>query len=90
VFEQQLQAAWHEVDTNWSEDGAHRRFVALCTARGELAEAARCYRRVRDLDPTRRASAEHRLEAVRHAAMSMLSRATAGTRRTVSARRSRT
>jgi len=90
VIEQQLQAAWHEVDTNWSDDETHRRFVALCTARGELAEAARCYRRVRDQDPARRESAERRLEAVLAAAMLVLSSSSASTRQAGSARRSRT
>lgn len=90
MIEQQLQAAWHEVDTNWSDDGAHRRFVTLCTARGELAEAARCYRRVRDEDPARRESAERRLQAVLAAAMSMLGSTSASRRQAASTRRSRT
>lgn len=90
MIEQQLQAAWHEVDTNWSDDESHRRFVTLCTARGELAEAARCYRRVRDGDSARRESAERHLKAVLAAAMGTLSSTRASERHARSARRSRT
>lgn len=90
MIEQERQAAWHEADTNWSDDGAHRRFVALCTARGELAEAARRYRQVRDQDPSRRESAERHLQAVLATAMLLLSRTSASKRHHPLARRSRT
>jgi len=88
-MEQDLQAAWHVVDTKWFDPAPHRRFVALCAARGELAEAARCYRLVRDADPVRRAEAERRLEAVQQAALLSLLAGRANPRSPTSARRAR-
>jgi hypothetical protein len=90
VIEQDLQACFHAVDTNWSDEDVHRRFVTLCAARGELAQAARCYRRVRDTDPTRRESAERHLEAVLAAALATLASAKIGKHSHPWARRSRT
>jgi hypothetical protein len=61
--------AWQEVDRNWADDAAHRRFIAFCAAQGALDQAGGRYRRVRDSDPARRAEAARRIDAVLAAAI---------------------
>ncbi len=56
--------AWEAVEANWSSDDAHRRFLGLCAASGQLPEAGRRYRRVRDDDPARAAEAGRRIDAL--------------------------
>lgn len=64
-----IDAAWQQVEAAWEDDGAHRRFVALCESLGALAEAGRRYRAVRDTDPTRSPSATKRIDYVLSVAM---------------------
>jgi hypothetical protein len=57
-------AAWSEVERNWGDDTAHRKFIAFCAAQGALDQAGRRYRLVRDSDPTRKSEAARRIDAV--------------------------
>jgi hypothetical protein len=56
--------AWREVEAHWSEDSAHRKFIAFCASQGALHEAGRRYREVRDSDESRREDAGKRIDAV--------------------------
>ena len=56
--------AFRELEAHWSEDAAHRRFIAFCATQGALAEAGKRYRKVRDEDPVRRDEAARRIDAV--------------------------
>lgn len=64
--------AWQEVEAEWADDAAHRRFIALCASRGRLAEAGKRYRQVCERDPARREQASARLQAVLGAAFATL------------------
>lgn len=66
-------AAFRELERNWADDGAHRRFIALCASQAALDEAGKHYRAVRDADPTRREEAARRLHDVTNAALQQLS-----------------
>ena len=68
----EISEAARALDARWEDDAAHRSFIALCTARGALAEAGRYYRTVRDQDAARRPEAERRLTAVLAAALAGL------------------
>jgi len=61
--------AWRELEARWTEEAAHRRFIAFCAAQGALAEAGRRYRELRERDPARSEEAKRRLDAVLSAAM---------------------
>ncbi len=61
--------AWCEVERNWDDDLAHRRFIALCSASGTLAEAGGRYREVAARDPERRERAKRQIGAVMAAAL---------------------
>jgi hypothetical protein len=56
--------AFRELEARWSEDAAHRRFIAFCATQGALAEAGKRYRKVREEDPTRRDEAARRIDSV--------------------------
>ena len=56
--------AWREVEAHWTEDSAHRKFIAFCASQGALHEAGRRYRAVRDSDDARRDDAKKRIDAV--------------------------
>jgi hypothetical protein len=56
--------AWREVESHWTDDSAHRKFIAFCAAQGALHEAGRRYRAVRDADEQRRSEAQKRIDAV--------------------------
>jgi hypothetical protein len=62
-------AAFRELEAHWTEDAAHRRFIAFCATQGALAEAGRRYRKVREEDPERRDEAARRIDAVLAQAM---------------------
>lgn len=67
-----IESAWEALEASWSDDQAHRRFIAFCSLHGQLGEAGRRYRRVRDRDPERAEEAARRLEAVLGAALATL------------------
>ena len=67
-----IAAAFRELERNWSDDAAHRRFIGLCAAQGALDEAGKSYRAVRDADPARRDEATRRLNDVTNAALQQL------------------
>lgn len=60
----ELRAAWEAVESDWENDDAHKRFLALCAASERLAVAGQRYRRVLDTDPTRAAGAERRMQTL--------------------------
>lgn len=68
-----IMAAWAKLETEWDNDQAHRRFIALCANNDALDEAGRLYRTVRDSDPSRRDEAARRLNAILAAAFQQLS-----------------
>ncbi len=67
-----FERAWQEVERRWSDDAAHRQFIAFCNAQGALAEAGRRYRKVQERDPARSAQASQRLHAILGVALSTL------------------
>ncbi len=67
-----LDTAWERVEGSWTDDELHRKFLALCETLGRLDEAGRRYRAVRDTDPSRRESAETRIDQLLTRAMSSL------------------
>jgi len=73
--------AFRALENDWESDDAHRRFLAFCSTRGELAEAGRLYRAVRDSDPSRRDEASKRLAAILAAAFATLDASRARTTR---------
>jgi hypothetical protein len=62
-------AAWREVEGQWGDDAAHRKFIAFCAGMGALEQAGRRYRMVRDSDPARADEARRRIDAVLGAAI---------------------
>ena len=68
-----IDAAWQKLQLAWTQDEAHRRFIAFCAQRGAGDQAGRRYRTVRDEDPARRDAAARRLDTVVAAAMEQLS-----------------
>ncbi len=60
----ELRTAWEAVESDWENDDAHKRFLALCAASERLAVAGRRYRRVLDTDPARAAGAERRMQTL--------------------------
>ncbi|MFT3921262.1 MAG: hypothetical protein QM778_01880 [Myxococcales bacterium] len=67
-----IESAWAELEANWDDDQAHRRFIALCVTQGALPTAGQRYRHVRDSDPSRSQVASRQIEAVMAAALSTL------------------
>lgn len=45
--------AWAELEADWGDEAAHKKFLTLCQAMDRLAEAGRRYREVRERDPER-------------------------------------
>ena len=83
-----IDEAWGRVQTEWSEDEPHRRFIAVCVALDRLPEAGRRYREVRDRDPGRREEASRRIDSLIALATQQLSDSRskppeAGTKRTL-------
>ena len=64
-----FEAVWQEVVSAWSDEAAHRKFIAFCASQGALAEAGKRYRRVREEDPDRAKQAARWIDAVLAAAM---------------------
>jgi hypothetical protein len=62
--EDPFETAFRELEAHWTEDAAHRRFIAFCATQGALAEAGKRYRKVREEDPERREEAARRIDAV--------------------------
>ena len=49
--------AWGQVEADWGNEEAHRKFVGVCVALGRLPDAGKRYREVRERDPERRQDA---------------------------------
>jgi hypothetical protein len=64
-----LDALWHKVEQNWTDDAAHDRFLNQCAQQGSLALAASRYRTA--MQEQGRDSARH-LERITHLAMSQI------------------
>ncbi len=60
---------WRNVEADWADDAAHRKFIAFCAAQSALAEAGRRYRHVRETDSARAEQAKRWCDAVLAAAM---------------------
>lgn len=48
-----IEEAWAEVEAEWEDAEAHRRFVGVCMALDRLPEAGKRYRKVQESDPNR-------------------------------------
>lgn len=57
-----VEEAWGRVEADWANEEAHRKFVGVCVALGQLPEAGKRYREVRERDPERRQDAIARIE----------------------------
>lgn len=69
-----LETAWARVVSRWDDEESHRRFRGLSAALGQLPEAGRRYRAIRegDPDPGKRADAERQINALLAAALHSL------------------
>lgn len=73
MSDEELEALWNDVQVRWDDPRAHDAFLEVARSRGALAQAAACYRRVKEgEDEDRRALAEKRLTAVAFLAMQTL------------------
>ena len=52
-----IDEAWARVEADWGDQETHRRFIGVCVALGQLPEAGKRYRAVRETDPARREEA---------------------------------
>jgi hypothetical protein len=57
-----IDEAWTQVEAEWGNIEAHRRFVAVCVALDRLPEAGKRYREVRENDPDRRGEASKQID----------------------------
>ena len=69
---EELDAAWRELEAQWDDPKAHERFLIACEHAGDLAEAGRRYRVVKEGDPERREEAAKRIEALIGRAMTKM------------------
>ena len=68
-----IEQAWEKLLGAWSDQEAHRKFIALCSSLGRLKEAGMRYREVREgSDPERRAQAERQIDRLLGVAMQSL------------------
>ncbi|MFK7991763.1 MAG: hypothetical protein AB8I08_37445 [Sandaracinaceae bacterium] len=67
-----IDTAWIEVEANWTDEGAHKRFLMLCQGLDRLSEAGTRYRAVKDADPERREVAEAQIDRLLGLAMQQL------------------
>ncbi len=70
-----LDEAWTDLQDQWSDEAAHKRYIGLATSLGRLAEAGKHYREVRD-DPAapaeRREIAKKRIDQLLAAALAAM------------------
>jgi hypothetical protein len=57
-----IDEAWAQVEADWGNEEAHRRFVGVCVALERLSEAGKRYRHVRESDPSRTADATAQID----------------------------
>lgn len=57
-----IDEAWGQVEADWGNEEAHRRFVGVCVALDQLPEAGRRYRQVRESDSARRDDAARHID----------------------------
>lgn len=67
-----IETAWAEVDENWEDEGAHKRFLMLCQGLDRLSEAGTRYRAIKESDPDRREVAEAQIDRLLGLAMQQL------------------
>ena len=48
-----IDAAWAQLEADWDDEAAHKKFLTLCQAMHRLPDAGRRYREVREGDPDR-------------------------------------
>jgi hypothetical protein len=68
-----VESAWQRVLREWEDEKAHKAFLMLCASTGQLAEAGRRYRDVRERDPERAEVAKAQIDRVLGLAMQSLS-----------------
>ena len=68
-----IESAWQRVLAEWGDEKAHKAFLMLCASTGQLAEAGRRYRDVRERDPERAEAAKAQIDRVLGLAMQNLS-----------------
>ena len=68
-----IESAWQRVLAEWDDEKAHKAFLMLCASTGQLAEAGRRYRDVRERDPERADAAKAQIDRVLGLAMQSLS-----------------
>jgi hypothetical protein len=67
------ESAWQRVLRDWEDEKAHKAFLMLCASTGQLAEAGRRYRDVREREPERAETAKAQIDRVLGLAMQGLS-----------------
>ena len=59
-----IDEAWAQVEAEWGDAEAHRRFVGVCVALDRLPEAGKRYREIRENDPARRDYAAKQIDTL--------------------------
>ncbi len=67
-----IESAWQRVLAAWDDEKAHKAFLMLCASTGQLSEAGRRYRDVRERDPERAEIAKAQIDRVLGLAMQSL------------------
>lgn len=57
-----IDEAWGQVEADWGNEEAHRRFIGVCVALERLPEAGKRYRRVREVDAARSDDAARQID----------------------------
>ena len=82
-----IDRAWAEVEANWEDDEAHKRFMALAATLDRLKDAGTRYREVREKDPARADAAGERINELLSRAMVRLMSNAQPSKRPVATRR---
>lgn len=67
-----IETAWQTLVADWDDEGAHKKFLALCQATDQLGEAGRRYRAVKDANDARAERAQAQIDQVLGLAMQNL------------------
>ncbi|MGC6417133.1 MAG: hypothetical protein ACON3Z_08440 [Bradymonadia bacterium] len=66
-LEDELRRQWAEVSQDWSDEAAHKQFIALCAAQRLLTYAGACYRDALASDPYNEKAHEYRQKVIQAA-----------------------
>ena len=64
-----LRLAWKKLESEWQDENAHKRFIALAQTLKRLDFAGKCFREVKEKDASRAERAQQSIDAIVTAAM---------------------